>query len=141
VYCSTTSSVLYDKVVRKVIVNGIKRSVNSLSQTSTGTLSMHIINFATQQIMKTIGDPANIAGIDVNEQVLEFTQDDNTYRMKVGDMIVLHYQSNDANTDKCLKVKATTRDTFDGINTYLIAKIYDGYLGYWDQDVAFSVFI
>jgi len=90
--------------------------------------------------MKTLGDPVNVASIDVNDQTLEFVQDDNLYKMVVGDMIVLHYQSNDANTDKCLKVKTTTKDTFDGINTHMVAKRYDGYLGLWDQDIAFSVY-
>ena len=60
---------MYDKIVRKVVVNGIKRSIDSLSQTSTGTLTMHIINFATHQVMKTLGDPVNVTGIDVNEQI------------------------------------------------------------------------
>ena len=44
-------------------------------------------------------------------------------------MRVLHYQSNDANTDKCLKVRATNKDTFDGIISTLLPRNMMGISG------------
>jgi hypothetical protein len=83
----------------------------------------------------------NVEAIDVNDQELMFENLENTYRLVVGDMILLRYYSTDATTEKCLKVGVTTKDTLDGINSYLIAFQYSGYEGYWDVDIGMTVYV
>jgi hypothetical protein len=140
VYVNTVRSVLYNQVIKKVTVNGIKRTVDAFSESCTGTLFCIIRNFVDGQIKVQFTEEVNVAGIDVNEQTLDFTKLDNNYVMKVGDMLMLYYQSDDANAQKCLKVKATTKDTFDSINTYLIGRVYDGLFGNFDMDMGFNIF-
>ena len=74
--------------------------------------------------MVNFGETVNVAGKTLTSRHWSLSGWITCCRYEVvGDMIVLHYQSNDANTDKCLKVRATTKDTFDGINTFLWQKL------------------
>lgn len=140
VYVNNTSSMLYDKILLKAVVKGIKRTVDALSESCTGTIKLTVKHFQTQVTRFTFTESFDVAGIDVNDQQLIFTKPDNKYRLRVGDMIILQYFSNDSTPSKCIKVKINNKDYIDSINTYMIARTYSGIRGFPDKEFGITLF-
>ena len=140
-YINNTNSLLYDQIIRKVVVKAIKRTVDALSESCTGTLRCRIINYHSGQVRLTFDESVNVASIDVNDQQLTFTKDDNKYKCVVGDMVVLQYYSDDALPDKCLKFKHNSKDILDSVNTYMITKTYSGYTSSPENEAGLVIYI
>lgn len=140
---ANVNSVLFDLIPRRVKVNALKRTVDALLEGPEGNLVCRIVNTKTGEVYAQIGGAQNVAGIDVNDQGLVFTQDDNKHQMKVGDAIVLQYFNTTAKSDKCLKIKHTTKDALDTVNTHMIVRNQKGYdkTTYKDIDVGFEIFL
>jgi hypothetical protein len=139
---ANTESILYNKIIRKVVVKAIKRTVDSETATCSGDLYLRVRSSVLEnQLRYQFGSPVNVATIDVNDQELTFTMDDNKEPLKVGDMILLEYLNNSADKDKCLKVKHTEKDKIDGVNSYLVYRRSTGYVfSDRDKDASFSLF-
>jgi hypothetical protein len=123
VYVNTVQSILYDQAIRKVIVNKIRRLVNISGQSCSGLLYCMIYNYPSQKVVKQMGNFIDVSSIDVNDQTLTFVQDDNTYRLRVGDMIIIHYYDVTATSDRihvsnCLLNKNNINDVSNP--TYII---------------------
>lgn len=151
-YVATKESILFNKPIRKVTINALKRTVAADLSTCSGTMQLEIISVLdgkTKVVFKELATGLtdfNVASIDVNDQALTWVpvilNDGVEYQCKVGDMLVLKYFDNSAAIDKCIRVKHTKTDKIDGYNTHLVVKLITGYSFILkDFDAAFNVFI
>jgi hypothetical protein len=140
---ANTESTLYNKILRKITIKGIVRTVDEETETCTGDLYCRVRNTSDNEIKYQFGDEIDIATLGTSEyEEIEFVQDDNKEPLKVGDMILLEYYDNSAASDKCLKVQVTGKDVVDGPNTYLVYKKTTGYVfSERDKDWGFEAFI
>ena len=140
VYVNTTGSILFDKAIRKVTVKRIRRLVNQSGQSCSGLMYCLIYNYPAQKVVKQIGNFIDVSSIDINDQSLTFTQDDNTYVLRVGDMILIHYYDITATADRCLRVGRTSKDTIDSINSFKAIRAPSQYFGNSSQDPGFTLY-
>ena len=137
VYVNTDQSILFNKVIRKVEVDQIKRLIDDNDDTSSGFIGCAIMQFPERKIVRWLGYTINVQGIDLNYQTIVFEDPDQSYPLGVNDAIVLIYYDESASAERCLRVKRTTKDTVDSVNSFMLIRNANGY--FVDTDMDFSV--
>lgn len=143
IYCASDKSIIYKQRIRKIIIKNIRRTVDGTLTGPTGNLRVIIVSTKNNVVRAQIGGLVSVPGIDVNEQAIELIQPDMRHQVEVGDAIVIEYVSGDANVDRCLKFKHTTKDMFDSVDSYLITRNNAGWdiTSNKDKDPGFELFI
>lgn len=128
-----SKSVLFNKVIRKVTAT-LKRSSGTLS----GSVRCVIIDIEANVMatFPTLVDPATVP--TTGDQAYDWFHNDNTYKMRAGDSILIQYTG--GNTTDHIKVKHSNADVADGFNSIHIRKIGLTYQTFELEDAAFTIY-
>jgi hypothetical protein len=140
-YITSTDAILYNEVIKQVDVKSIRRVIDETDTGPQGYISCYIINLATKQIEVSLGDSINVATLDINEQTISFDASENTYPLKVGDMVILWYYDVTCTVDRCLRLRVSDQNYIDGMNSYLVVRSASGYFGNPNSDPPFTIYV
>ena len=140
-YITSTDSILYNEVIKQVDVKSIRRVIDETDTGPLGFISCYIINLATKQIETSLGYSINVASLDINEQTISFDASENTYPLKVGDMVIIWYWDATCTVDRCLRLRVSDQNYIDGMNSYLVVRSASGYFGNPNSDPPFTIYV